>query len=432
MNYPGALNYLLNQLPLYQRIGKLAYQAGLDNALKLDGYFGQPHRQFSTIHVGGTNGKGSVSHMMASVLQEAGLKVGLYTSPHLLDFRERIRVNGQMITKTYVTGFVNAHKPFFDTFHPSFFEISVFLAFCYFEECGVDVAVIEVGLGGRLDATNIIRPVLSVITNISRDHTDILGDTLEKIAAEKAGIIKDNTPVVVGESHSLTLPVFQSAAVAHKSELIVADNLYDIDYSLASIDRYQLFNVARKGQPHFVKLKCGLLGHYQRKNTVTTLASLEKLMKLGVPLREKHIYSGIQKVVVHTGLKGRWQELGQHPLVVCDTAHNPDGLKQVIRQALETPHKELHLVLGFVGDKDVDEILNHLPPNAHYYFARLSVPRTYDEQALAQKAIQYGITGSAFENVKLACHSALHNAGKYDLVLITGSTFLVADYLRET
>ncbi len=277
MDYQTTLNYIMKQLPMYQHIGKPAYRAGLENTIHLDEYFRHPHTHFKTIHVAGTNGKGSVSHMLASVLQEAGYKTGLYTSPHLVDFRERIKVNGKMISKNFVTEFVNAHKNYFAGFDPSFFEISVFMAFNYFVQSGVDIAVIETGLGGRLDATNIISPVLSVITNIGKDHTEILGETLEKIAGEKAGIIKKNTPVVIGESQSETLPVFSSFSAQKQAAMIVADKIFKIDYSLMSVDEYQVFNVKKNEEIYFPNLKCGLLGHYQRKNTVTVLAALEQL-----------------------------------------------------------------------------------------------------------------------------------------------------------
>lgn len=419
----------MEQLPMYQRIGKPAYRAGLENTLKLDDFFNIPHAAFSTIHVAGTNGKGSVSHMLASVLQEAGYKVGLYTSPHLLDFRERIRVNGCMISKKFVTEFVSLNKPFFDTFNPSFFEISVFMAFTWFMKNKVDVAVIEVGLGGRLDATNIISPVLSVITNIGKDHTEILGDTLEKIAFEKAGIIKRNTPVVVGERQLQVQPVFNRVAAPLNAPVLIADDMYKIDYSLTSADGYQVFNFKKGGDIHFPNLKCGLLGHYQRRNVVTVLASLEQLRRSGFRIVEKNVYAGIRKVVVNTGLSGRWQVIQRDPDVVCDTAHNADGLRQVMQQIAETPHEKLHLVLGFVVEKDISEILKYMPYNAIYYFCRLSVPRTLPESDLAAAAYRRGLKGQAYAHVKEAFAAALEKAGKNDLVVITGSNFLVADFL---
>jgi len=429
MKYDKILAYLMEQLPMYQRIGKPAYRAGLENTLKLDDFFNIPHAAFSTIHVAGTNGKGSVSHMLASVLQEAGYKVGLYTSPHLLDFRERIRVNGCMISKKFVTEFVSLNKPFFDTFNPSFFEISVFMAFTWFMKNKVDVAVIEVGLGGRLDATNIISPVLSVITNIGKDHTEILGDTLEKIAFEKAGIIKRNTPVVVGERQLQVQPVFNRVAAPLNAPVLIADDMYKIDYSLTSADGYQVFNFKKGGDIHFPNLKCGLLGHYQRRNVVTVLASLEQLRRSGFRIVEKNVYAGIRKVVVNTGLSGRWQVIQRDPDVVCDTAHNADGLRQVMQQIAETPHEKLHLVLGFVVEKDISEILKYMPYNAIYYFCRLSVPRTLPESDLAAAAYRRGLKGQAYAHVKEAFAAALEKAGKNDLVVITGSNFLVADFL---
>jgi dihydrofolate synthase/folylpolyglutamate synthase len=429
MDYQKTLAYIMEQLPMYQRIGKQAYRAGLDNTIRLDAYFNNPHKFFKTIHVAGTNGKGSVSHMLSSVLQEAGYKVGLYTSPHLVDFRERIKVNGKMITRKFVMEFINDNKPFFNTFSPSFFEISVFMAFVYFIQCHVDIAVIEVGLGGRLDATNIISPVLSVITNIGKDHTEILGDTLEKIAAEKAGIIKRNIPLVVGESQSETLPVFAKISAQQEARMCIADKIYRIDNSLISPDEYQVFNVQKQGEVHFANLKCGLLGHYQRKNTVTVLAAIEQLINEGLQITEKDIYSGIKKVIGNTGLSGRWQLIQHNPTVICDTAHNADGIKMVLQQVIETPCKNLHLVIGFVNDKDIHAILKYMPSHASFYFTRLSVPRTMDESELAAEAQHYGYKGKAFVNVKDAFEAVKKKAEINDLVIITGSNFLVADFL---
>ncbi len=429
MNYEETLSYLTDHLPMFQRMGKLAYRTGLDNTIKLDAYFDSPHHQFPSIHIGGTNGKGSVSHMMASVLQEAGLKVGLYTSPHLLDFRERIRVNGKMISRKYVVDFVKAHQAYFETFNPSFFEISVFLAFTYFVQCRVDIAVIEVGLGGRLDATNILTPVLSVITNIGKDHTEILGDTPGKIATEKAGIIKERVPVVIGESQPETLPVFRQAANDRKSPLTVADQQYRIDTSYVSPDGYQVFNVYKDTEIAYPGLKCGLLGHYQRKNTVTLLAAIEQLRLAGMQINDKMIYAGIRNVIRNTSLAGRWQVMGEHPLMVCDTAHNADGLTQVLNQVRETTFRQLHMIVGFVNDKDTGAIMSMLPSDAIYYFTRLSVPRTLYETELMERAAAAGIKGNPYGNISDALKDCLAVAQPDDLVLITGSNFLVADYL---
>ncbi len=432
MNYDQTLSYIMRQLPMYQRTGIAAYRTGLDNTLKLDEYFRQPHRHFKTVHVAGTNGKGSVSHMIASILQEAGYKTGLYTSPHLVDFRERIRINGTMIPKSFVAKFINAHKSFFETFDPSFFEISVYMAFEYFKENHADLAVIEVGLGGRLDATNIITPALSVITNIGLDHTEILGDTIPKIAVEKAGIIKRNIPVVIGETQDVTANVFNDIASKMAAPITYADNHYKIDYSLMSVDGCQVFNVRKNDEVRYPNLKCGLLGTYQKKNVVTVLCAIEKLASLDeanpLLLKDSHIYSGIKKVVTNTGLAGRWQVVRHKPQVVCDTAHNYEGIKVVLQQIRETAHNKLHMVLGFVNDKDLTEVMKILPLNADYYFVRLSVPRTMDEKDLALTAATKGIRGKSYTGIDFAYNDVLTKAKENDLVVITGSNFLVADF----
>jgi len=415
---------------MFQHIGRQAYRSGLDNTYRLDTYFGKPHRNFPSVHVGGTNGKGSVSHMLASVLQESGYNVGLYTSPHLLDFRERIKVNGKLIKREFITEFVHDNKPFFDSFQPSFFEISVYLAFCYFVHCRVDIAVIEVGLGGRLDATNIISPELSVITNIGKDHTEILGDTLPRIAAEKAGIIKLNTPVVIGESHPETMPVFEVTAKERDASLHAADKIFRVIESTDTSERYQVFNVLGNNTLSYPNLKCGLLGHYQRKNIVTLLAAIEQLKKTCNKIDNPAVYNGIRNVIKNTGLAGRWQIMGHNPTTVCDTAHNTDGLYQVLQQVADIPNNKLHLVIGFVNDKDTSAILTLLPVHARYYFTRLSVPRTLDEKELKTRAMRQGLNGYSFANINEAYQCVRENAGKDDLVVITGSTFLVGDFLR--
>ncbi len=429
MNYKKAVEYILEQLPMYQRIGTAAYRAGLENTLQLDAYFQHPHRHFKTIHVAGTNGKGSVSHMLASILAESGLKTGLYTSPHLIDFRERIRVNGRMVSRDFITRFIKQHHAYFSTFDPSFFEISVFLAFEYFKYQQVDIAVVEVGLGGRLDATNIINPMISVITNIGKDHMEILGDTLPEIAMEKAGIIKPGIPVLIGESHMETLPVFKEIASQKKAMLTVADEKYNINYSLGSPDGYQVFNVHKDQDVYYANLKCGLGGFYQRKNVGTVLAAIDMINVSGIPVHEKDIFAGIRKVVTNTGLSGRWQITGENPKIVCDTAHNADGMKWVVQQITETPFKKLHMVVGFVNDKDIHEILKYLPAKASYSFVRLSVPRTMDENVLAAEAQKHGLKGIAWSHMRGAMEHVHASAAKDDLIVITGSNFLVADYL---
>ncbi len=431
MNYADALSYLMIQLPMYQRIGAVAYKSGLDNTYRLDEYFMHPHRQFKTIHVAGTNGKGSVSHMLASILQEAGYRVGLYTSPHLLDFRERIKVSGRMIPKNEVTRFVKNHRAFFDSFQPSFFEISVFMAFEYFARQKVDVAVVEVGLGGRLDSTNIITPLLSVITNIGRDHMELLGDTPNKIASEKAGIIKPGVPVVIGESQQETREVFRQTAALRNAPIRFADEILAIDDSRMMHNGLQLFRVRKGNQIIHTDLACELLGHYQRKNILTVLVAAGMIKDLGFPHEERDLYAGIAKVVTNTGLHGRWQVISDEPKVICDTAHNADGIKAVMNQAAETPCRNLHVVIGFVNDKDLEGIFSYLPVNARYYFSRLSVPRTMNENDLASFAARHNIQGEAYTSVIEAFSAARASASAADLILITGSTFLVADFLAS-
>jgi dihydrofolate synthase / folylpolyglutamate synthase len=429
MNYQETLKYIMKQLPMYQRIGKLAYRTGLDNTLLLDAYFNKPHQHFKTIHIAGTNGKGSVSHMIASILQESGYKTGLYTSPHLVDFRERIRINGKMISKKFVSHFINDHKSYFESFDPSFFEISVFMAFQYFLYHQVDIAVIEVGLGGRLDATNIIKPVLSVITNIGRDHTEILGETHEKIAIEKAGIIKENIPVIIGESQPETLPVFREFCTRHHAPMIIADTVYQLEHQLMPGNELQVFDVKYEGTSRYPHLECGLLGHYQRKNIATVLAATDQLKQLNETIPDNAIYKGLKNVIANTGLAGRWQIIQHKPALVCDTAHNSDGIREVMEQIKDSRFKNLHLVTGFVNDKDVDEILQLMPGNARYYFVRLSVPRTMDEKLLQIKACRYGLTGESFPNIKAAFEIIKKEADPLDLIVVTGSNFLVADFL---
>jgi dihydrofolate synthase/folylpolyglutamate synthase len=428
-NYASAIAYLFEMLPMYHRVGKAAYKSGLDNAYLLDEYFQHPHRKFKTIHVAGTNGKGSVCHMLAAILQQSGYKVGLHTSPHLVDFRERIKVNGKSCSQKYIIDFVRKHKKIIETVHPSFFEITVFMAFDYFARQGVDVAIIEVGLGGRLDTTNIITPVLSVITSIGKDHTDFLGDTLESIAGEKAGIIKPGVPVVIGETHPETAPVFTTCARERNSTISFADQHYQVDYSLFSTDGYQVFNVKKENRMYLPGLKNALLGIYQRKNTITVIRAVELLRENGFAIADIDIYAGLKKVIDLTGLMGRWQIVGYNPRIVLDSAHNPDGMKEVILQLQVTAYKNLHLVISFVSDKDVHAILSQLPVNARYYFTRSSVPRSMDHHELKQLADRYGLKGESYSGVEKAMQAARVNAGPNDLVLVTGSMFLLADFL---
>jgi len=428
-NYASSVAYLYQQLPMYHRVGKAAYKSGLENAYRLDEYFHQPHGNYKTIHVAGTNGKGSVCHMLAAVLQQSGYKVGLHTSPHLVDFRERIKVNGKSCSQKFVIDFVRKHKKIIETIHPSFFEVSIFMAFDYFARQSVDVAIIEVGLGGRLDTTNIITPVLSVITSIGKDHMDFLGDTLDKIAVEKAGIIKTGVPVVIGETNPATASVFKRIAAERNAPVFFADQHYKIDYSLFSLDGFQVFNVKKEDQVYLPNLKNALLGTYQRKNTITLLQAVDLLRENGFAIAGIDVYAGLRKVVDLTGLKGRWQIVGHNPGMVLDSAHNADGMREVVQQLATTAYETLHMVISFVNDKDVEAILVQLPAKARYYFTRSSVPRSMDQHELKQKAIRYGLAGESYPDVEEAVQAARKKAGRNDMILITGSMFLLADFL---
>jgi len=429
--YQQVLDYLYSQLPMFQRTGAAAYKDNLDNTIRLDEMFGYPHRSFKTIHVAGTNGKGSVSHMLASVLQEAGYKTGLYTSPHLKDFRERIRVNGEMITEEAVIGFTERfqEKNEIENMEPSFFELTVSMAFDYFRSMAVDVAVIEVGLGGRLDSTNIITPEISVITNISFDHMALLGDTLPKIAAEKAGIIKYGVPVVVGETSPDTSFVFEQFAEKVQTKLAFADQEYQADYSTQTIDGKQSLNIHKNGQLFYTDLKLDLLGIYQRHNVSTVLRAIDLLNEKGWNLSEEIIRRGLLNTISNTGLLGRWQIIGHNPLVICDTGHNPAGIKLVVEQINQTAWKQLHMVIGMVNDKDQDEVLSLLPGNAQYYFTKASIPRAAEPEVLAAKAERFGLKGECYPSVRQALSVARANAGENDLVFVGGSTFVVAEIL---
>jgi dihydrofolate synthase/folylpolyglutamate synthase len=429
--YQQVLDYLYSQLPMFQRTGAAAYKDNLDNTIRLDEMFGYPHQSFKTIHVAGTNGKGSVSHMLASVLQQAGYKTGLYTSPHLKDFRERIRVNGEMITEESVVRFTELFEQKNETekLEPSFFELTVSMAFDYFRSVEVDVAIIEVGLGGRLDSTNIITPEISVITNISFDHMALLGNTLPKIAAEKAGIIKKDVPVVVGETSPETSFVFEQFAEKMQTKLAFADQEYRSDYSMLTIDGKQSLNVMKNDQLFYPDLKLDLLGIYQRYNVPTVLKAIDLLNEKGWNLSESNIRTGLQNVIQNTGLLGRWQIIGHNPLLICDTGHNPAGIKLVVEQINQTAWKQLHMVIGMVSDKDQDEVLSLLPKNAQYYFTKASIPRAAEPEVLATKAGQFGLTGNCYAAVRQALFAALANAGENDLVFVGGSTFVVAEIL---
>ncbi len=427
-DYRKVTEYLFSRLPVYQRTGPAAYKVDLGNAHLLDDYFGHPHRAYPTIHIAGTNGKGSVSHMLASVLQEAGYRTGLYTSPHLKDFRERIRINGKPVSEDYVKNFVREHDHLFGEIEPSFFEITVAMAFRYFADEKVDVAVIETGLGGRLDSTNIILPLCSVITNIGMDHTRFLGNTLQSIAREKAGIFKKAIPAVIGRYQKETAPVFRETAAQTGSEIYFAGENLSIDYSMISMTGKQIFNVKERDRIFLKDLQTDLLGDYQRENTITALQTLRVLEK-DLPWREKNLRDGFANVSGNTGLLGRWQVLRQHPLVICDTGHNRDAFLQLVRQIENTPRKDLYMILGFVNDKDPDEILELLPKDAFYLFTRAAIPRAMEAEKLQQQAVKHGLRGAAMPSVEKAMEKALSKAGKNDMVFIGGSTFVVAEAL---
>ncbi|MBI9060413.1 MAG: bifunctional folylpolyglutamate synthase/dihydrofolate synthase [Marinilabiliaceae bacterium] len=429
MTYQETLDFLFSQLPMYQRIGKAAYKADLETTLKLDAAFDNPHKSYKTIHVAGTNGKGSVSHSLASVLQEAGYKVGLYTSPHLRDFRERIRINGDMITENAVIQFVEGNKNLLDDLKPSFFEMTVAMAFDYFRKKAVDVAVIEVGMGGRLDSTNIIEPEVSVITNIGMDHTAFLGTSKEDIAGEKGGIIKANVPVVIGQTQPETQSVFEKLANEKGTSIEFADQKYRISVATYSVDEQQVLQIYKNETLLFPDLRLGLLGQYQQKNVLTVLSAIDKMKEKGFEISRQDIYKGLENVSKNTGLIGRWYYLGFNPRIVCDTGHNQDGIEAIIKQIENTAHRELHFILGMVNDKDHDTVLSLLPKNAQYYFTRASIPRSLAEDELKLKAKKHGLHGETYENPILALTAAKKNADSNDLIFIGGSTFVVADVL---
>ena len=430
MTYQQTLDFLFSQLPMYQRVGKAAYKADLKNTLALDEYFGHPHKNFKTIHVAGTNGKGSLSHMLTSVLMEAGYKVGLYTSPHLIDFRERIRINGKMVSEQFVVDFVQDNKKIFEEIKPSFFEMTVAMAFDFFAKQKVDIAVVEVGLGGRLDSTNIITPELSVITNISLDHTDLLGDTIEKIAFEKAGIIKKGIPVVVSQTQAETEQVFIEKAKEVCAPIVFADKIRRVTNSSTNSNGEKMFSVEVIEDDSVEEFTLDLLGNYQQKNIVGVLAATDILCEKGYSISSENIRNGLSKASVNTGLLGRWQKLSESPLIICDTGHNVDGISSIVKQIEATPFEKLHMVIGFVNDKNIDGILQLLPKNAEYYFTKASIPRAMDEKQLAQRAKHYGLTGESFSNVKSAIEFSKTKSNPNDLIFIGGSTFVVADALR--
>ncbi len=405
MTYQDTLNWMFSQLPMYQRQGKVAFKKDLSNTLILADYLNNPERNFKSIHVAGTNGKGSTSHMLASVLQEAGYKVGLYTSPHLKDFRERIRVNGNVISKQFVTGFIKRNKVFLEVNSLSFFEMTVGMAFEYFSREKVDIAVIEVGLGGRLDSTNIIIPEVSVITNIGLDHTQFLGDTLEAIAFEKGGIIKRNIPVVIGETQEETVSVFKDLAHKNNSKIVFADQEVNKMY------------------------ESDLLGTYQSKNIKTVVQAIKELKVKGFVVSRQHLKEGLLKTVNNTGLLGRWQVINEAPKAVCDTGHNREGLIYVMNQIHYENYKELHIVLGVVNDKDLSSIIDLFPKKATYYFCKPNIPRGLNANVLKRIFAKHRLKGEVYDSVYEAYKTALTNSDLNDFIFIGGSTFVVAEII---
>ncbi|WP_445732950.1 bifunctional folylpolyglutamate synthase/dihydrofolate synthase [Mariniflexile sp.] len=406
MPYQDTLDWMFSQLPMYQRQGQSAFRKDLLNTIKLAEHLNFPEKHFKTIHVAGTNGKGSTSHMLASILQEAGYKVGLYTSPHLKDFRERIKINGKEVGKQFVNGFIKRNKLFFEQNSLSFFEMTVGMAFEYFKKKKVDIAVIEVGMGGRLDSTNIITPEVSVITNIGLDHTQFLGDTLEAIAFEKGGIIKPNIPVVIGETQKETTAIFKDLAEKNKSRIVFADQ--------------QQFTENHTSD---------LTGAYQKKNIITVLQAVKELQEKGFNISKENIKNGLLHAVKNTGLMGRWQTLQLNPKVVCDTGHNKDGLTYVMKQLSNEVFEKLHIVFGVVNDKDLGSIVDLLPKNATYYFCKPDIPRGLDAKELKGFLSNFGLKGDAYGSVNEAYNNALYNANANDFVLIGGSTFVVAEII---
>jgi dihydrofolate synthase/folylpolyglutamate synthase len=428
MTYLETLDYLYSRLPMFTRIGAAAMKKDLHNTLLMCENLGNPQNKFKTIHIAGTNGKGSTSHMLAAILQQAGYKTGLYTSPHLKDFRERIRVNGEMVTESYVTSFTTEQKKLIEEISPSFFEVTVAMAFDYFARQEVDIAVIEVGLGGRLDSTNIIIPELSVITNISLDHTNLLGNTITEIASEKAGIIKKGIPVVIGEKQ----PDADTVFIAKASETGSTITFADIELQLRNTQREDNFLVASvfKGEVCLFKdLRLDLSGTYQLKNLLTVITSVLNLRSLRFRIPDDAVSSALKNTVGITGLQGRWQVLGTNPQVICDTGHNIAGIEEVLKNIKATPYQHLHMVIGMLKDKDVRSVLQLLPAEASYYFCAPDLERAMPAAELAAYAAEYGLNGLVYESVNSALSAAREHAQTADLIFIGGSTFIVAEVL---
>jgi dihydrofolate synthase/folylpolyglutamate synthase len=426
MNYQETLDYLFAKLPMFSRVGAAAYKADLTNTIKLCDSLNNPQHHFKCIHIAGTNGKGSTSHMLAAILQTAGYKTGLYTSPHLKDFRERLKVDGNLCEEQFVIDFTKQLQPLIEEIEPSFFEITVAMAFEYFKQQKVDVAIIETGLGGRLDSTNIITPELSVITNIGYDHMNLLGDTLEKIAFEKAGIIKQNIPVVVGEYLAETKPVFETKAATENAPLVFAqEKRYVADWKY---EHHQLaVTAANKHNDERETYHLDLPGIYQTKNLLAVLEAVHQLQIKGWNITTAIVQKALQHVKQLTGLHGRWEIIHHNPSIILDVGHNEDGVKQVVQQLELTTYNHLHIITGMVNDKDIDKVLSLLPKHATYYFTKAQIPRALDENVLMEKASSYNLQGKSFADVNTAIQNALTHVHKDDLILVCGSVFLVGE-----
>ncbi|MGF7082492.1 bifunctional folylpolyglutamate synthase/dihydrofolate synthase [Mucilaginibacter sp. UYCu711] len=430
MTYQQTIDYLYTQLPVFTRVGASAYKANLDNTIELCNRLDNPQHKFKSVHIAGTNGKGSTSHMLAAVLQVAGYKTGLYTSPHLKDFRERIRINGEMISEQSVVDFVADHKTDFEEIQPSFFEMTVGLAFDIFAKEKIDIAVIETGLGGRLDSTNIITPLLSVITNIGWDHMNILGDTLQLIAAEKAGIIKPNIPVIIGEKQDEVADIFIRKAEKENAAISFASELFNSKVKSQKSKGYNDLldvEITQNSQPTTHNLQLDLTGSYQLKNVKTVLSAVNELRRHGYIITDDHITTALRQVKTLTGLHGRWETLSSNPLTICDTGHNPEGIQEVLKNIAGVKFDRLHFVIGMVNDKDSSKVLSMLPKDAIYYFCKPDIPRGLEAESLREKAGSFGCYGGVYDSVKSALLSAQTAATPTDLVFVGGSTFVVAE-----
>ncbi len=428
-SYSEAIEFLYNKAPMFSRIGKAAYKNNLDNTLKLNKYFNYPYKNYKCIHIAGTNGKGSVSHTLAAILIEAGYKTGLYTSPHIKDFRERIKINGINIDEIYIIDFLNKHYKIIEEIEPSFFEITTLMAFEYFKDQQVDIAVIETGLGGRLDSTNIINPILSIITNIGWDHSDLLGDTLQKIAYEKAGIIKKNVPIIIGESQNEVAEVFINKAKQENSDIVFADKHYKVEKFFITQNQLIQLDIKKNNQTILQGIKFHLIGYYQTKNIPAILQAVEYLNKIGYNIQETNIYRAFKNVVSLTQFNGRWQILQLKPQVICDIGHNKPALEQNIAQLLQIKKGNLIFVLGFMKDKDLNSIFPLLPKHSYYIFTEANIPRSMKARELFEFSKSYKLNAEYIENPKVALHKAISISKKSDIIYIGGSTFIVAEIL---